>query len=461
MCRLFKSFPLLSVLLLLFAFAVACTPTVVEPGVTPLPATAGSAYPAPPAQSGEVAERAYPGPAILSPTAPLEEATYPTPIIIEIYPGTPTPWASFTPPPQPTSRPGPTETPLPLRQPAGDTAGFIIYATSNNVDDQGRKNGLAIMSLAMGETGISESGPVRLTGDAELDLQWGAIHPSPDGSRLAVESNWGGVAIFNLDIGELEPLAIGSSGGAGGFLGWHPDSRRILFRQDAGPDAGLWLVDTQQFTGLVRERTASAISDAAASPNGQKVVYSFCRGFGDVAQLYVLNVNGSDRRVLYTAESDIFLISWSPDGSQIAFLGDKGYTLMSSDGASLRTLPIANFPGTFPFEPVWSPDSRMIAYVASDGTIPYKLDPPDPFQGATLRLIDVTTGEDRPLLSDSSSGHIDPAWSPDGSQIVFASIHSGAPEIWAVNVDGTNLRQLTNDNQFVRFPTWTRFEKSQ
>ena len=37
----------------------------------------------------------------------------------------------------------------------------------------------------------------------------------------------------------------------------------------------------------------------------------------------------------------------------------------------------------------------------------------------------------------------DPAWSPDGRQIVFESTRSGNSDIWVMNADGTNPRDIT------------------
>jgi len=49
-----------------------------------------------------------------------------------------------------------------------------------------------------------------------------------------------------------------------------------------------------------------------------------------------------------------------------------------------------------------------------------------------------------------------PRWSPDGRSIAFASDRSGNYEIWTINADGTNLRQLTFDSERgASFPLWS------
>ncbi|MBI4519411.1 MAG: PD40 domain-containing protein, partial [Gemmatimonadetes bacterium] len=48
-----------------------------------------------------------------------------------------------------------------------------------------------------------------------------------------------------------------------------------------------------------------------------------------------------------------------------------------------------------------------------------------------------------------------PAWSPDGQQIVFQSYRDGGWHIWTVRRDGTGLRQLTSGPNDHREPHWS------
>ena len=288
----------------------------------------------------------------------------------------------------------------------------------------------------------------------------GALFPSPDGSKYAIAGAWGSVTLLDIERGTLLPLPLDGAGGGGGFLGWHPDNQRVLYRHDGGDQAGLWLVGPGSVTVLVRELSAAAIRDAAVSPDGNWLVYSDWRGFGSAAELRLQGINDLQHTVLYTGEADIFAISWSPDGRHIAFFGDQGYMVTGADGTSLRTLDIQLLASQPFVEPVWSPDGRQIAYVAQlpierQATEAVRL----PLAETSIRLIDVNTGTERPLLDDNYLGDFDPAWSPDGSHLVFVSLRTGTSELWIVNIDGTGLRQLSAEGVLIRAPIWQQLTK--
>ncbi|HXG76331.1 MAG TPA: hypothetical protein VNJ53_07155 [Gaiellaceae bacterium] len=50
---------------------------------------------------------------------------------------------------------------------------------------------------------------------------------------------------------------------------------------------------------------------------------------------------------------------------------------------------------------------------------------------------------------------IDPAWSPDGRRIAFASRRAGTFDLYVMNVDGTGTRRLTSGPAEDRHPSWS------
>ena len=58
-------------------------------------------------------------------------------------------------------------------------------------------------------------------------------------------------------------------------------------------------------------------------------------------------------------------------------------------------------------------------------------------------------------LTHNTHHDTDPSWSPDGAQIAFASHREGDAEIFLMNADGTNLRQLTDNSHYDAAPAWS------
>ncbi len=92
--------------------------------------------------------------------------------------------------------------------------------------------------------------------------------------------------------------------------------------------------------------------------------------------------------------------------------------------------------------PAWAQDGLL------DGKIVY--------EDIENRIViyDPTTNQEVVLLDD---GHynVSPDLSPDGTQIVFVSDRDGDQELYMMDVDGTNLRQLTHNSIRDSWPVWS------
>ena len=124
--------------------------------------------------------------------------------------------------------------------------------------------------------------------------------------------------------------------------------------------------------------------------------------------------------------------NWSPDGSQIVFVGRRdgrvGLTLARTDGARWQTEWLERRSGS---HPVFSPDGHSIAFAsAREGD-------------SKVYLMDLATRAVRRLTDDGPAR--EPTWAPDGRHIAFVSGPStGSQALWIIGSDGSGRRKLAD-----------------
>ena len=148
--------------------------------------------------------------------------------------------------------------------------------------------------------------------------------------------------------------------------------------------------------------------------------------------------------------------AWSADGTQLAFArmtppdgSPPGIWIARADGSALRRVTTANPVGPggshFHLDPAWSPDGSRIVYEDF-------VDPPDGLAvlppTTSLRMVDVNGGADALFVAPSIGGrHVRyPSWSPDGTRISFTTNDgstTGGDEIWTIQPTGADRRQLS------------------
>jgi len=152
-------------------------------------------------------------------------------------------------------------------------------------------------------------------------------------------------------------------------------------------------------------REALGIVDPVLSPDGSQAAFA---ALGDL-WLADLAAGTPPRNVTDDVYIDMSP-SWSPDGSQIAFVSDREgkadiWLLDVATGNQRRITDLLRPANS----PVWSPDGSKLAYLADSGN--------SIFISATVNVFDLATGSDI-VIADTIFGPSAPSWSPDGSKVV-------------------------------------------
>lgn len=149
--------------------------------------------------------------------------------------------------------------------------------------------------------------------------------------------------------------------------------------------------------------------------------------------IYVMNINSPGlTRVVQQPKMEATL-AWSQYGDQIAYFdySSKSLYTINADGSGQPELLNQ---GIYMLNIDWSPDGTKIVYSDRIGAI---------------RILDLKTKQTVSLLDDSIEG-AQPAWAPNGNQIVFTLNpwnSQPASSIALINIDGSDLIQLTPDDQ--------------
>ena len=125
-------------------------------------------------------------------------------------------------------------------------------------------------------------------------------------------------------------------------------------------------------------------------------------------------------------------VAWSPDGRSLVY--SMGGSLWRQLVGSTEAVQLTDGPG-YDHQPDWSPDGSTVVYSS------YRND------AVELRLLDLTSGRDRPLVANGAV-NVEPRWSPDGSSIAFVSTaFEGRWHVFVVPADGQQAPvRLTTDH---------------
>lgn len=243
---------------------------------------------------------------------------------------------------------------------------------------------------------------------------------SPDGRMVAFVGR--GNALWTTDVQTLRSERLIENLQIYTDFDWSPDSTAIAFsRREVVPFIITINVHTGQ-TNFVTEGTWPNYL-----PDGKRIV--FVRAVNGQSQLYAINIDGTDKRQItgLTEPGEIQSLVVSPDGmkASYAFPAVSAARVYIADLATGLVTPTPSGPLGHDFNPVWSPDSRHLAYNASTDEGPMGL-------RGIVRVVNREGGQEHDLTDTACfAGRL--AFSPDSRIVAYSNCLAIEPQLTLVS----------------------------
>ena len=225
-----------------------------------------------------------------------------------------------------------------------------------------------------------------------------------------------------------------------------PDGKRLAFvRESPERNESVVMVANEDGTGerqLAARKYPSSYSDVAWSLDGRSIATGadYSEGGVEYTSLAEISVNDGKERLLSQQRwATLHSLAWVSEGrglivskeDQVGGTSQLGYISYPSGEFRKITSDLNNYGGTSV-----SADSRVLATVQVQGSFDIWVGPVAAADSA------------KPITSDGASSW--ETWTPDG-KVVYLKYAGNGANIWTMEADGRNPRQITTDNADMKF----------
>jgi TolB protein len=223
-------------------------------------------------------------------------------------------------------------------------------------------------------------------------------------------------------------------------------SQHLAFASRRSGDADIYVRNEGSGTETQITHSLWRDTDPVWSPSGNRLAYATQSPDSSTALIHIVSATGDSIATVGTAGKHADYPAWAPSQERIAFAWDVtgNYELyvMNVDGTGLVRL--TDTPED-ELRPAWSPDGTQLVYDVNVADTLVKRD---------LFIMNADGSNVRQLATDGRY-NFHATWSPDGEHIAFVSQRDGNEEIYVTTVDGSSLLRLTAVGGSDGSPTWT------
>lgn len=231
--------------------------------------------------------------------------------------------------------------------------------------------------------------------------------------------------IYVVDLAQGDARLLRTNGSQPAFS---PGGKLLAFRNTDPQHLGLGVLNLS--SNALSELTAH-VEDASPtwSPDADQLVFASNKHGDRKWRVYLISpyeVRGEGEEWVMGQKPD-----WSRDGSRIAYHGcderggNCGIWVMQPGGFNTAQLTTHGSDTAA----AWSPDGTQVAFASTRAG------------NWELYLVEIATGQEKRLTDDSATD-FSPAWSPDGKQIAFLSDREGAWAVYILDIKSGHVAKL-------------------
>lgn len=289
----------------------------------------------------------------------------------------------------------------------------------------------------------------------------GGARSASQQAELLAFTRHDGIYSMHPDGSGVRVLQRGGVAAGASNLAWSQDGRRLAFTSRGD----IWKMNADG-SGLQQLVSAEQIGvegvlSPSWSPLGRRVAF-VALGKKD-RDIWVVNADGTNaHRLLRTPKRWELQVDWSPFGDRFAvtvsaIAANFDLYVMQTTGKHVRAVSAGWMVSAM--MPCWSNQGHTLAYMAWPGSAW------DSKRDAEIWVAEFSGSGYARRLTHNRVVDSNPAWSPDGSMIVFlrgptanhafvSPARRSADEIYVMNADGTGVTRLTHNGVGEGSPAW-------